>query len=210
MVRKRRIDIDPDETYESFLKTRRGAPDVVVVIPSTGRPHEVCTKTIAALLQHGIQQSDIHLFVAPGKIGSATQLSVYRATLIDNELSEVMTHLGASTLTGQYNCIAQHFSEGQYLLLCSDNITRIIHRKGERSIVTEELPAGHFCAITAHAYHCMKARNCFHLVSRLLQGAQKHVTRHIVGEVWSPGWQLLWSVESASKNPPTRRECVHD
>ena len=161
MVRQRRVDIDPDETYKSFLKTRRGAPDVVVAIPSTGRPQDVCTKTISVLLQHGIQQSDIHLFVAPGKIGSATQLSVYRATLIANELSEVMIHLGASTLTGQYNCIAQHFYEGQYLLMCSDNITRIIHRKAERTFVIEELRAGHLCAITAHAYHCMKARNCF-------------------------------------------------
>ena len=161
MVRRRRIDTDPDATYMSFLKTRRGAPDVVVVIPSTGRAQDVCTKTISALLQHGIQQSDIHVFVAPGNIGSVTQISVYRASLMNHNLSEVRLHLGSSTLTGQYNCIAQHFSEGQYLLMCSDNISRIIHRKGERTFVTEELPAGHFCAITAHAYHCMKARKCF-------------------------------------------------
>ena len=161
MVRRRRIDTNPDATYMSFLKTRRGAPDVVVVIPSTGRAQEVCTKTISALLQHGIQQSDIHVFVAPGNIGSVTQISVYRASLMNHNLSEVRLHLGSSTLTGQYNCIAQHFSEGQYLLMFSDNITRIIQRKGERTFVTEELPAGHLCAITAHAYHCMKARKCF-------------------------------------------------
>lgn len=161
MVRKRRIDIDPVETYESFLKTRRGAPDVTVAIPTIGRPQDVCTKTISTLLQHGIQPSAIHLFVPPGKIGSATQHSVYRAALNDNDLAEVTVHLGASTLTGQYNCIAQHFSEGQYLLMCSDNITRFIHRKGERTFVTEELLAGHLNAITAHAYHYMKARNCF-------------------------------------------------
>lgn len=119
MVRKQRIDIDPVESYESFLKTRRGAPDVVVAIPSTGRPQDVCTKTISALLQHGIQQSAIHLFVPPGKIGSETQHSDYRTALNDNDLAGVTIHLGASTLTGQYNCIAQHFSEGQYLLSMS-------------------------------------------------------------------------------------------
>ena len=155
------MNVHPHETYETYLRTRAGAPEVTVAIPSAGRPNEVCTKTIATLLHHGIQQASIHVFVKPGKLGAGTQHAAYVAAFAAHGLSEVSLHKGAASLTGQYNLIAKHFSEGAYLLFCADNIARLIHRKGERTQVIEDLPQGHLNAITAHAFHNMKTRNCF-------------------------------------------------
>jgi hypothetical protein len=123
----------------------------------------VCKKTLRLLEEQGVQMSRVHLFV-PNIIlpdgSKVLQPAAYRKALKRHNIKGVRICKGGRTLLGQCNRIMDHFSEGKYLVVLSDNIDNFVLRRSSTNLRLEPLPKRHLMSLTAHAFHWMRHFGC--------------------------------------------------
>jgi hypothetical protein len=65
---------------------------------------------------------------------------------------------GGVNLMEQYRRIMQYFAEGQYLLMMTDDVTKIVVKRSVPNTAIDNVDPGLLLALTAHAWHLMATR----------------------------------------------------
>jgi hypothetical protein len=98
--------------------------------------------------------------VAKGKLPghSLSQILEYQRAAKKAGMNHINIVAGGADLMGQYRRITQYFAEGQYLLMMTDNVTKIVLKRSVLNTAIDNAEPGLLMALTAHAWHVMATR----------------------------------------------------
>ena len=86
-----------------------------VAIPTLGRHDSIAKNTLALLQKHGVERSQITVFVIEN------EYDAYRSTLSD----EIKIVIGVPGIVAQRQYIVEHYPENTHLLCCDDDLAEI-------------------------------------------------------------------------------------